>query len=65
MRYLVPLNDTEGSEHESTSVAIVELAGKPKRRAKHFRKWLSREIRISDYHTQTAIIHGLGFHDLL
>ena len=67
MIYLVPY---ETKDHPETGqqfvfTARVPTRGKPKRRAKQFRKWLSRELMVSQYERQTAIIQALGFTDLL
>lgn len=67
MIYLVPYETKEHPETQQTFVfsARVHTRGKPKRRAKQFRKWLSRELMVSQHERQTAIIQALGFTDLL
>lgn len=65
MRYVVPVESAEYEDQEIVHADCVTISGKPKHRAKMFRRYLRERWGIWKYEQQSRIIRLMNFTDLL
>lgn len=65
MQYLVPLEENEVDGEVFVHMDVLTINGKPKQRAKRFRRYLTMRWNIWQYEAQTQVLRSMGFNDLL